>query len=224
MKIEKNISIFDLKEICQETRDDEYYQRSWLEKNISRKISILFTKLFLQLGISANQASFISFFVLIVAGLFFIYANPTYWIIGLILHYIDIVLDYTDGEIARYNKSASVSGNYIDDFFGAFSTPYIFACMSFGVYTDLQHIIVFLFAFIAIIFWSLALGMQGFSFIPQVIVVTIIDYFVDPIKLWAIPFSARSLYIGFFAVGGLIQLLLNIYKNFRSLQKKLEDK
>ena len=105
MKSAKSKSIADLKEICQETRDDEYYQRSWLEKHIGRKISILFTKLFLQLGISANQASFISFSVLIVAGLFFTYANPTYWIIGLILHYIDIVLDYTDGEIARYGQT-----------------------------------------------------------------------------------------------------------------------
>jgi phosphatidylglycerophosphate synthase len=144
-------SISELRKICQDTRETVYFKMPWFPKHVTRRISIYFTKLCLKIGISANQASIISLVFLIAGGVFFIFADPRLWFIGILLSYGYRVFDCVDGEIARYNKSSSLGGKQLDGSIGLFAMPYMLACMTFGIYNSLHSITAFIFGFLAVI-------------------------------------------------------------------------
>lgn len=151
-------SIKELRKICQD-KGKEYKPRkitAWTEKNINRRISIYFTKIFLKTGMSANQITLMCLFIGLIAGLFLTFGNPRYWIIGVLFLYLALIFDKVDGEVARYNKSASAAGDYWDDMHDISLGPYYVACMTFGIYTALQDITVFIFGFLAVISMSLS--------------------------------------------------------------------
>jgi len=143
-------SIKELRKICQESK---YGVKNpfWPERIFYRSISIYFTKTFLKIGISANQATLISFFIgVIIGGSFFAFGNPKYWIAGALMFYLSKIVDRVDGEIARYNNLASVAGEYWDDMCGLCIGPYRMACMTFGIYGLFHAIPVLIFGFIAV--------------------------------------------------------------------------
>ena len=129
----------ELREICQESRDDILYKRDWFDNTFFRSVSIYFTKLCLNLGISANQASVIDLAIGIGAGVFLAFANPVFWFAGGFLFYMFFVFDCVDGEIARYNKSSSLTGAYLDAIVGFLAWPFVLGAMSYGVYVSTQE-------------------------------------------------------------------------------------
>jgi len=133
-------SIKELRIICQKSRESSSYQMSWSQKKLYRSISIYITKLCLKIGITANQATFISFCIAIMAGIFLTFGHALYWIIGALLVYLFSLFDHVDGEIARYNRSASPTGAYLDAIVGfAMAFIYLPICMCFGIYSALQN-------------------------------------------------------------------------------------
>ncbi len=170
-------SIKELRIICQKSRENEFYYKGWVERNVYRRVSIYFTKLFLKIGISANQTTIISFLMLVVAGVFFVLGEPWHWIIGALLIYLFDILDRVDGEIARYNKSASTKGGYLDGIAYFLGWPLVLVCMSFGLYSSLQHISVFILGFLAVVSFLLFYALQWLEYhllhesglLPQVI-------------------------------------------------------
>jgi len=157
-------SIKELRIICQKSRENEFYYKDWVERNLYRRVSIYFTKLFLKLGISANQTTIMSFFILVIAGVLFILGKPWQWIIGALLIYLFDVLDRVDGEIARYHKSASTRGGYLDGVVYFLGWPFVLACMSFGLYNSLQHISVFILGFLALVSFLLFYVLQWLEY------------------------------------------------------------
>ncbi len=143
-------SIDELRRICQ-SREDQFYQMGWVERNILRRVSIYFTKFFLIIGASANQVTSLSFLIAIIGGVFLTFANPIYWIIGALLLLLFTVLDLADGEVARYRGSASPSGAFWDAITGLAIWQYTLACMSFGIYHAVHNITVFIWGFLAIV-------------------------------------------------------------------------
>jgi hypothetical protein len=79
-----------------------------------RQISFYPTALFLNLGISANQATWISMIVLILGCLLLAVGDHMSAIVGALLVNSWFILDYVDGDIARYKKSSSAYGDFID--------------------------------------------------------------------------------------------------------------
>ena len=148
-------SIKELRRICQDTRDDVLYQRNWFDRNLTRRISIYFTKVFLKMGISANQATAVDLLIGLAAGALLVSPKPGHWLIGIFLFYAYFVFDCVDGEIARYRKTASPVGSYLDGGLGTLMWPYILACMTFGISNALQDNTVFIFGFLAAIGWLL---------------------------------------------------------------------
>jgi len=157
-------SIKELRIICQKSRENEFYYKGWVERNLYRRVSIYFTKLFLKLGISANQTTIMGFLTVVIAGVLFILGKPWYWIIGALLIYLFDVLDRVDGEIARYHKSASTRGEYLDGVVYFLGWPFVLACMSFGLYNSLQHISVFILGFLALVSFLLFYALQWLEY------------------------------------------------------------
>lgn len=145
-------SIEELRRICMEGRYGGTRRQPWASKHINRRISVYFTRLFLALGISPNQATVLSLAAALAAGVFFTRAAPAYWLAGLALLHLSVILDCVDGEIARYRKSTSPSGAYLDWLTRTcFTPPYVLACMSFGLYYELHSIVVLAVGFLAVI-------------------------------------------------------------------------
>jgi phosphatidylglycerophosphate synthase len=144
-------SIKELRKICQATRETDLHKMSPTERFVFRKVSIYFTKLFLKMKTSANQVTLISLLVVIAAGILLIPGNPKYWIAASLLLHLFLILDCCDGEVARYNKTASPEGMFWDAITGDFLLGFILACMSFGIYNQTHEIFAFAFGLGAIV-------------------------------------------------------------------------
>jgi len=126
-------SIKELERICQKG-----HKEVWTARVVYRKISIYFTKLFLYTPISANGVSFLSFIIGLPSILFFSFGDYYYSIVGAILLFFWMVLDYSDGQVARYRKSVSIKGEYLETVFGIVQSL-AFVGISFGSYSRLGN-------------------------------------------------------------------------------------
>jgi len=142
-------SIKELRELCLAGRYEG--KLPGLDRIFYRKVSTYFTKLSLILGISANQATLLSLFFLLIGGFFLIFTNIIALIISALFLILYNIFDCVDGEIARYTKTTSKIGKDLDFIVGTFLNPYLFACMAFGSYFMLHDIIIFAFGFLAVI-------------------------------------------------------------------------
>lgn len=100
---------------------------------LQRGPSIYITRLLLSTNITANQVTLFNLLLGIVsAGLLF--CNS--WelkLVGVIFLYLHTVLDRTDGEIARYRKTYSLKGIYIDEIIHLIVPPLFFLAFAFGL-------------------------------------------------------------------------------------------
>jgi len=92
----------------------------------------------------------IDFFIGIIGGSFFVFGDPKYWIAGTLLLYLSQIIDCVDGEIARYNNTASAAGEYWDSMCSISVDAYRMACMTFGIYSLFHAIPILIFGFIAV--------------------------------------------------------------------------
>jgi len=145
-------SIKELRKICQ--KKEQLYDRKGKENKSKpvqeyfydrflRLVSIYITKLFLYTKITANQVSVLSMLVGIIAGVFFSFREPIYWIYAFLLIQLFHFLDAVDGEIARYRKEASPIGKYFDLMAHGVVIASIFIGITFGVYKSINNIFVF---------------------------------------------------------------------------------
>lgn len=127
-------SIKDLRKICQFSRTTQYYRDPWISRNFYRKISIYLTLLLLKTKASANLVTFCGFIIGMLGISFYLSSKPTFWIIGTFIFFLFMIMDHVDGEIARYKKSSSARGRYLDDITGVILRLYILICMTIGVF------------------------------------------------------------------------------------------
>ncbi len=124
-------TIPELRKICQGTRReaDTYHGRYF-----ARHISIYITYFCLLLGLSANTVTFISLLIGMLSVVFFSLGASSFIIWGIILLQFWYILDHVDGEIARYNKTVSLSGEYFDHINHYLIHPTIFFALGIGLY------------------------------------------------------------------------------------------
>jgi len=151
-------TIKELRSICQITRESPIYQMHWFDRNFLRKLSIYFSKTFIKAGYTANQVTAIDFFFVIVAGLYFVLADAYGWLIGLLCFLLYLIIDCSDGEVARYwlykKRETGLPfgvGATLGGIVDWFVWSYMFACMSFGIWQATGNVWVFAFGFLAII-------------------------------------------------------------------------
>lgn len=158
-------SIAALRRICQHERNKEYVKMggptNWMVLNLGRRPSIYLTRLFLTLGISANQVTLMSFATGLAAGVFFAFSGPTLWLVGSLLYYLSYVLDTSDGEIARYHGRSSSVGMFCDDMNVSVAWPFAVAGMSLGVFNAVGTVVPLVLGFVAVI------SIGAFSLSPQ---------------------------------------------------------
>lgn len=106
-------SIQELRKICQVTRSTIW--KDFLNK-FYYFVSIYFTWLLIKLKLSANNVTILSGICAILGGCLIATDNKSFIFLGLILFHIFAILDMCDGEVARYNKSSHINGQFLDWF------------------------------------------------------------------------------------------------------------
>lgn len=125
---------YSLPKIVQSLPKKKNSKSSLWVKLIVRRLSFLFTFLFINIGFSAWMVSILSVFVA-VAGCVCLCINTVITrIIGVCLIELWLVLDCVDGNIARVKKTSSEMGEFIDALSGYFVTAFVYFAIGVAAY------------------------------------------------------------------------------------------
>jgi phosphatidylglycerophosphate synthase len=129
-------SIGELKKIIEKRHTKGVSSSTLYAKYIVRNISVFFTWVLLHTQVSANQVT-VWQFIASLAGIACMAVPGTAWavagIIGLQMGYL---LDNVDGEIARYRKTYSVNGQYLDLVNHLVAIPYVYMGLGLRYYFE----------------------------------------------------------------------------------------
>lgn len=167
----------EYKRLCQKNESENYL----FDKYIFRRVSVYFSIVFIKLGISANQATFLSLLAAL-GSLFFLTSNHAPMMLaaaGLILAYY--MLDHVDGELARYYtntglRKPSLQGQYFDVLIHRYSTNLMLFFMGVSVYRLFDYRAAVLLGFIACV------GMSSF---PNLVAAQVIIHKIAGDNRWA---------------------------------------
>ena len=95
-------------------------------------LSKVTTWLLVNLGISANQTTVVFFFAAIASAGVFAIGTTTSALVGATLYWLHVILDFSDGDIARYHQSFARNGEYWDHTIHLLTIPLILAGVVFG--------------------------------------------------------------------------------------------
>lgn len=125
---------YSLKEIISSLPEKKNSKSSLWVKLIVRKVSFLFTYLFINAGCSAWGASVVSVLVALTGSFCFVVDNTICRIIGVCLVELWLVLDCVDGNIARVKKTCSEMGEFIDALSGYYVTGFVYFFVGIAAY------------------------------------------------------------------------------------------
>jgi len=110
----KKLSIKEMRNIAQSPEILARSEENWYGKNVSRIFSIYFTKIFILLGITPNQVTILMIISALIGSTLFAFPSLTLAIIAFFMFQIWLILDCSDGEVARITGKKSLFGPYLD--------------------------------------------------------------------------------------------------------------
>lgn len=155
------IAVERYRRLCQKNESENYL----LDKYIFRKISIYFTIIAIKLGLTANQATFLSLLAALGSLYFLMFNTARAMLAAAVLIFLYYILDHVDGELARYHiargrQDPSLQGRYFDLLVHRYSSNLMLFFMGISVYRLFGYESAVLLGFIACI---------GISSFPNVI-------------------------------------------------------
>lgn len=87
---------------------------NWLACHVARPTAVYGTWLAVRIGLSANQVTALAMTASLASALGFGLGTRTGFVAGVILALLAFWLDRVDGQVARWNRSASLDGVYLD--------------------------------------------------------------------------------------------------------------
>jgi len=133
-------TIKELRPICQ---PNYKYEKTIFLVYIFRSFSIYITKFFLLIGISANSTSILSLIFGLIGSVFLLDFNYNNLIISSIFLFLHTILDFVDGEVARYNSDGTPTGKYLDDVNHSINVPLLILFLSFGIFHLSNNVFIF---------------------------------------------------------------------------------
>lgn len=125
---------YSLNEIIKSLPKSKNSKSSFWVKILVRRVSFLFTWLFINLGFSSNTVSYLSILVALFGCMSLATDNLTMQIIGVVLINLWLVFDCVDGNIARVKKISSPIGSLIDALSGYFMVAFVFLAIGVAAY------------------------------------------------------------------------------------------
>ena len=133
MKRANHISVEDIRSNYQGHIKSEQDKNELIGYYIIRPLSFYPTAAFMNHGFTANQTTWISIVALLFGGVLLSIGNYFAAVAGAALLNVWLVLDFVDGNIARYERSSSRYGELLDAL-GAFLAHMVFFAAGIGFY------------------------------------------------------------------------------------------
>jgi phosphatidylglycerophosphate synthase len=112
---------------------------AWDETNAAlprifyRPAGLALAPLFILLGISGNGVTFLSFLLGTTGNVLFALGRPQLFLPGALFLIAFVILDFTDGVVARYEKKSTYFGKMVDLMAGTFVSSFLPLTVGFGV-------------------------------------------------------------------------------------------
>jgi phosphatidylglycerophosphate synthase len=197
-----------------------------------RRISIYLTWLILHTPITANQVTALEVMVSSGGSLFFLFKDPLYWVLGFLVLQLSIILDCTDGEVARFRKTfthrAEQYGHIIKDiFFHSFVTIGLFFILDNVIILILGILIIVCRSYLFVVLPKAILRMdRKRSFLAKIVteIGGFFQFLIVPIIL-DILFSSAYFRLSYLVITALIYLpmAVRIFNFQRSYKVKREN-
>lgn len=126
-----DLSIKKIKELSKNPED----VNASLGKRILRQLSYYTTKIFLSTSLMPNDITILSFAFGLIGISLFSFGIFEYYLAGFFIHFFGRVLDYTDGNVARIKKQASLKGKFLDLIFGIILNAAFYLSVGYGAYS-----------------------------------------------------------------------------------------
>lgn len=135
MRKAKKISVDELRSNYKEHPKFDQDKNELMGFHVWRPLSFYPTAFFMNIGLTANQTTWISLVILVLGCFLLAVGDYPAAVAGAALLNVWLVLDFVDGNIARYEKSCSGYGEFIDAL-GAFLAHLSFFAAGVGFYVS----------------------------------------------------------------------------------------
>jgi len=140
-------SLKELNKIVQKPRYKEV--GNWMVRHILRDAALPVTALLIRTPVTANQVTLVSLVIGFIGVLFLSIPASSGFLIGVLLLQLWYYLDHVDGQLARYHKTASLSGRYFDFMTHHIIHIPIFFCLGLYCYFRTGNFLLVFWGFIA---------------------------------------------------------------------------
>jgi phosphatidylglycerophosphate synthase len=122
------------------------------QQRFSRYIAVYFTWIFLKLKITPNAITISNIFLGFFGTFLMVFHNSYTFLVGIFLIYITLILDSSDGQVARITGNCSKRGQFLDGIYSYTLAAGLYGFLALGSYLILRDFRLLIAGFIAIIF------------------------------------------------------------------------
>ena len=127
----------------------------------SSKFSIYFSFLFLRLGFSADFVTAIFFILGLVGAILISYDSVIFTFVAYVFWRLHIIVDMSDGDVARYNNSFSIRGAYWDAVIHSILNPLYFMSVAYSFFIQFENSSFLVIGGLASLSMSVLLGVKN---------------------------------------------------------------
>lgn len=135
MKKLTKITLQNTKEKCKRKNAEANNKLHWF----ASKFSIYFSYFFLKLRFSADQVTIIFFVVGLLGSFLYSFDSLILSVLGYAMFRLHIIIDMSDGDVARFNKSYSIRGAYWDAVIHSIVNPLYYVFISYSFYLQFNN-------------------------------------------------------------------------------------
>ena len=139
-------TIKELRLICQTKSIGRSHDK---KTKVDLFFSIYFTWIFLHIGISPNAVTVFSGILAVCGGILLSVKSINIVILGVLFLHLYYILDYCDGEIARFYKRQSITGHFLDWYMLFVRDSAMFMGLAIGAYSIEPNKIILICGFLA---------------------------------------------------------------------------
>lgn len=143
---------FLFKKILKRSRRLYHFKHEAMTIYLMAMVSFFVTPFFIIFNFSANIITILNFFIATLSLFLIFTLNSNFYICGIILYYINRILDFCDGNVARFNRESTFYGRFLDAIVDIFFEPLLLFAIHYYCYKIYFNELLFVFGSISAFF------------------------------------------------------------------------